>query len=75
MSPNVYRLIGPHHNRLVTVHPDAKKGMGQITHETAELLKEKAGWTRYTGTAEADEGWIIEGTDPKLKHRTQYSEL
>lgn len=28
MSPNVYRLIGPMHNRLVVVHPAAKKGMG-----------------------------------------------
>lgn len=67
MSDTVYRLIGPSRNRLVTVHPSATQGMGQITHEVAEQLK-KLGWTRYQGTAQEDNGWLKPGTDPELKH-------
>jgi hypothetical protein len=63
MSDTVYRLI--------TVHPSPVKGMAQIDHDTAEKLK-VAGWKRYTGTAEAEDGWIKPGTDPKLKHRTSF---
>lgn len=67
MSDTVYRLIGPARNRLVTVHPSARQGMGQVTHDTAEQLK-KLGWTKYAGTAQEDNGWLKPGTDPELKH-------
>lgn len=71
MSDTVYRLIGPNHNRLITVHPSPVKGMAQISHETAEKLK-AAGWKRYAGTAEAEDGWIKPGSDPNLKPRSSF---
>lgn len=71
MSDTVYRLIGPNNNRLITVHPSPVRGMAQVSHETGELLK-KQGWKRYAGTAQAEDGWIIPGTDPTLKPRTSF---
>jgi hypothetical protein len=69
-EPRVYRIIGPHNNRLLTVHPSATHGMGQVDHATAELLKTKGGWKRYIGSAQEDNGWIVPGSDPALKSRT-----
>ena len=67
---SVYRLLGPHNNRLITVHPHPIKGMGQVDEAAAILLEEKGGWTRYKGTAQQEDGWIIPDTDPALKNRT-----
>lgn len=66
---SAYRLLGPQHNRLLTVHPSPVRELGQISHETAEELK-KVGWVKYGGNAQDDNGWIIPDTDPLLKSRT-----
>lgn len=72
MSDTVYRLIGEHHNRLITVHPHPIRGMAQVDYATAKLLQEKGGWKRYAGPAQAEDGWIIPGSDPALKPRTGF---
>lgn len=71
MSDTVYRLLGPHNNRLVTVHPHPIKGMGQIDQKTGELLKAQ-GWKRYAGSAQTEDGWIIPGSDPNLTPRSSF---
>jgi hypothetical protein len=71
MSDEVYRLIGPHHNRMITVHPSPVRGMAQVSQATGELLK-KQGWKRYGGPAQAEDGWVIPGTDPKLLPRSSF---
>lgn len=69
MSEEVYRLMGPNNNRMITVHPSPVRELAQIDYATAETLK-KHGWRRYSGPAEAEDGWVKPGSDPNLKqHR------
>lgn len=68
MTSTVYRLLGPNHNRLVTVTEDPERRLGQIDHTTAETLV-KQGWTRYAGTAQTKAGWVVPGSDQTLRQR------
>lgn len=61
----VYRLLGPSHNRLVTVLDAEKHQPGQVSHKVAEALK-VAGWQEYKGTATTKAGWVVKDTDPAL---------
>jgi hypothetical protein len=67
-TATVYRLLGVHHNRLVTVIDSDKHTSDQISPATAEILKAH-GWTRYAGPARTERGWVIPGTDPNLRPR------
>lgn len=75
MSDTVYRLLGPSHNRLLTVvdaaHTYPLKATGQISAAAAEFLM-KHGWTPYRGPAKAKAGWVVPGTDPNLRPRTSF---
>jgi hypothetical protein len=68
MTGTVYRLLGPSHNRLVTVTEDPERRLGQIDETTSQLLQ-RHGWTRYAGTAKTRAGWVVPGTDPDLRPR------
>lgn len=70
MSDDVYLLMGPNNNRMITVHPSPVRDLAQISHDTAEQLK-KQGWRRYSGPAEAEDGWVKAGSDPSL-HQTRF---
>lgn len=68
MSDTVYRLLGPNHNRLVTVIDTQKHLPGQVSTAAAKNLKD-CGWRPYAGTAQTKAGWVIPGTDPALRPR------
>lgn len=69
----VYRILGPSHNRLLTVVDGIfpLKATGQIDVKVAECLM-RHGWTHYQGPAKAKAGWIIAGTDPALTPRSGF---
>lgn len=69
MTGTVYRLLGPNHNRLVTVIDDPDRKLGQIDERTSVQLQ-RQGWTRYSGTAQAKGGWVDPLTDRKLRPRS-----
>jgi hypothetical protein len=68
MTDTVYRLLGPHHNRLVTVIESPQRHLGQISPKSADELK-KQGWRPYAGTAQTKAGWITPGSDTNLRPR------
>lgn len=68
MADTIYRLLGPNHNRLVTVVDDPKEHLGQISPQVAVNLR-KHGWRPYAGSARAERGWVIAGTDEHIRPR------
>jgi hypothetical protein len=64
------RILGPNHNRLLTVEEPklGKQRSGTASAATAiDLLA--IGWTEYKGPATAKGGWVQPGTDPTLRPR------
>lgn len=68
MTGTVYRLLGPYHNRLVTVTEDPARHLGQIDEATSQQLQ-RHGWTRYAGSAQTKAGWVVADTDRNLRPR------
>jgi len=68
MSDTIYRLLGPHHNRLVTVIDAERLLPGQVSTKTGAELQ-AAGWLVYVGPAKAPLGWVEPESDPALRPR------
>lgn len=63
MSELIFRIIGPHHNRLLLVMKSERLLPGQVHATVAKQLMQH-GWRPYTGPGRARNGWLIPGTDP-----------
>lgn len=70
MSQPGFRILGPHHNRLLIVptvpRAETPPPPGIVTRATADQLI-ACGWAPYDGPATARRGWVVPGTDPTLR--------
>lgn len=72
MSDTVFRIIGPHSNRLLTVIDAEKLLPGQVSRRTGRILMAH-GWFVYQGPGKDDHGWLVAGSDPNRHPKALYS--